>query len=180
VKLLLCALALAMTSPRPASAASTTWNVTHEHDAIVVRASARLDADVRTAWRVLTDYPRYSEFLPGVRRSAVVRRNGSSVVVDESLDLPLCALRVPVDVTWRIAESPPDALHSRGSADRTSIDSHYALTSFPGGVRLDYVGRMMQSGALGMLGCTPAERMMAAGFDALASEIELQYRKARR
>jgi polyketide cyclase/dehydrase/lipid transport protein len=174
----LWALVLALPSLPPAYAASTTWNAGHENDAIVVRASALLDADVHTAWRVLTDYPRYSQFIPGVQRSAVVRRDGGWVVVDESLSLPLCVLRVPVDVTWRIAESPPDALHSRASADQASIDSQYVLTPLAAGVRLDYVGRLIPSGALRLLGCAPGERIMAAGFDALAAEIEREYRQA--
>ena len=49
----------------PAAAAATIV-VESERDgeAVNIRAKADLKADVATAWRVLTDYDRYVEFIP--------------------------------------------------------------------------------------------------------------------
>jgi polyketide cyclase/dehydrase/lipid transport protein len=166
-------LALALTPIGLASAASTTWNAEERNGDVVVDASAFLAADIATAWRVLTDYERYGEFIEGVRRS-VVHRDGVRVTVVQTLNTP-CLLRVPVEITWRIMESPPRALRSQGSADRTSIDGRYSLTPVANGVRLQYTGRIAPARSIPLLGCEPGERVMAAEFGALASEIERQY-----
>jgi len=171
------ALALVLTLASPACAADITWNEHQEDGKIVLHASALLEADVSAAWRVLTDYERYGEFMPGVNRSAV-RREGTAVNVEQSVSVALCGVQVPADIRWRIRESPPDALHSHGTADRMSIDSTYTLTPVAAGVRLEYVGRIAQAPALRFLRCAAADRFIAADLRALVTEIERVFRLA--
>ena len=168
--------ALAFALIRPAGAASTTWNADRDDGAILLHGTALLSADVATAWRVLTDYARYGEFIQGLRHS-VVRRDGTRVTVVQTLSAP-CLLHVPVELTWRIVESPPEELHSLLAEDRLSVDGRYRLAAQANGVRLDYSGRMTPARSLAGLGCVPGERMMAAEFEALAAEIERQYAMA--
>jgi len=177
-RILAWVLALAFASMQSAAATVIALHVKRQDDVVVIHASALLDADASAAWRVLTDYQRYSEFIPGVRRSEIVRRNGASVTVEQSLSAPLWLLHVPVDITYRIVEVPPSRLYSRGKADQGFVDSTYTVTPLPMGVRLDYVGRMVPAGVLRFLESVAGERIVAAEFQALATEIERQYQVA--
>ncbi len=171
------AVALALTFSSPAGAADITWDQRQEDGNLVLQASALLDADVAAAWRVLTDYRRYGEYMPGVNRSAV-HRDGSTVRVDQSVSVALCGVQVPADIRWRIQETPPYALHSHGTANRMSIDSAYTLTPVAAGVRLEYVGRIAKSPALRFLHCAAVDQFMRADFTALTTEIERVFRLA--
>jgi carbon monoxide dehydrogenase subunit G len=171
------AVALALTFASPAGAADITWDQRQEDGNLVLQASALLDADVAAAWRVLTDYQRYGEFMPGVNRSAV-RRDGGTVRVDQAVSVALCGVQLPTDIRWRIQETPPTALHSHGTASRMSIDSTYTLISVAAGVRLEYVGRIAESPALRFLQCAAVGQFMRADFTALTTEIERVFRLA--
>lgn len=60
-----------LAGPHPAAAATVTINAELQGDAIDIHASAMLNADVTTAWRVLTDYDRCAEFIPDLNVSRV-------------------------------------------------------------------------------------------------------------
>lgn len=176
-KLYRWAVALALTFACPAGATDITWDQRHEDGNLVLQASVLVEADVAAAWRVLTDYQRYGEFMPGVNRSPV-RRDGSTVRVDQSVSVALCGVQVPADIRWRIEETPPAALHSHGTANRMSIDSTYTLTPVAAGVRLEYVGRIAESPALRFLQCAAVDQFMRADFTALTTEIQRVFRLA--
>lgn len=148
--------------------------VADDHGALVIAASAWLAADTSTAWSVLTDYGRYREFIPGVRASRVVARYGTRVVVEQSDDLALWPIRVPVRVTYQIDESPPAGLTSRAYvASLPPLEGTFALHGCAMGVRLDYVGRIGAGGPiLGRFEQPALEHAALAGFQALADEIE--------
>ena len=175
----LCRLAvsLALTLAYPASAADIAWDHGQDDGKLVLHASALLEADVPVAWRVLTDYEHYGQFMPGVNRSAV-RRDGSTVHVDQSVSVALCGMQVPADIRWRIEETPPAALHSHGAANRMSIDGAYTLTPVAAGVRLEYVGRIAEAPGLRFLECAAVDRFIRADFKALATEIERVFHSA--
>ena len=176
------ATALAVAVAQPAMSASTIALESERHgDAIDIRASVVLDADAATAWRVLTDYARYTEFIPDLRLSQVVVRRGSSVTVEQSGDAGLWLFKWPLDITFEINESPPSNLQSRAVAGSVSVlTSSYALTPATAGIRLDYVGRIEPGVALfGHIGQKAVERNVARQFQALANEIERQGATAR-
>jgi hypothetical protein len=94
-----------------------------------IYASAVLNADVATAWRVLTDYNRYTEFIPDLRVSRVVARRGTTVTVEQSGDAALWLFKIPLDVIFEINEIPPTRLQSRAVAGSLhALASTYALT----------------------------------------------------
>ena len=68
----------------------------------IIRASVVLNADAATAWRVLTDYDRYTEFIPNLRVSRVVARQGTTVTVEQSGDAALWLFKMPLDITFEI------------------------------------------------------------------------------
>ena len=161
---------------QPAAAASITINAERDGDAIDIRASAVLNSDAATAWRVLTDYNRYTEFIPDLRLSRVIARSGQTVTVEQSGDAAFWLFRWPLDITFQIREIPPGSLQSRAVAGSLrALISNYALTPATPGIRLDYVGRIQPGFALfGRIEQTAVERNAARQFQALADEIERQ------
>jgi ribosome-associated toxin RatA of RatAB toxin-antitoxin module len=159
-----------------ASAATISVGVESHADIVEIEASAVLNADAVTAWRVLTDYEHYVEFIPGLQESRVLGRKGATVTVKQSGDVTLWLLHVPLDVTLEITENAPTRLDSHAVAgDLRALDSHYVLTQEGSGVRLEYFGKL--DSALALFG--PLERLavkqnIARRFQALADEIERQ------
>jgi carbon monoxide dehydrogenase subunit G len=158
---------------RGAAAATIAINVTSVADQIEIEASVLLNADTETAWRVLTDYPHYADFIPGLQ-CRVIARKGATVTVQQSGEVMLWLLHRPLDVTFEITEVAPTRLDSRVVAgDLRAFSSRYVLTPAGGRVRLDYSGTL--DSGLGLFG--PIERLavrqnVTRRFQALADEIE--------
>jgi carbon monoxide dehydrogenase subunit G len=159
---------------RSAAAATVSINLANRTDTIEIEGSAELNADAETAWRVLTDYERYVDFIPGLQESRVVARNGATVTVEETGDVKLWQLHMPLDVTFEITEMAPTGLVSRVVAgDLRELNSRYVLTPAGTGVRLEYTGKLgsglAQFGAIERLA---VKENVAFRFRALANEIE--------
>lgn len=177
----LFACALAVAAIQHAAAATITLDAERDGDAVDIRASAVLDADSATAWRVLTDYNRYTEFIPDLRLSRVMARRGAMVTVEQSGDAAIWLFKIPVDVTFEIREIPPYRLQSRAVAGTLRVlTSSYALTPAATGIRLEYTGRAAPGYALfGRIEQAAIEHNIARQFQALADEIERQSAIAR-
>ena len=165
----------------PASAATIIAITERSGDAIDIHASMELHADAATAWRVLTDYDRYTEFIPDLRVSRVIARRGTTVTVEQSGDAKLWLFRMPLNVTFEIDETPPNRLRSHTVAGSLrALASSYALTPAAYGVRLDYSGRITPGFALfGHIEEIAVEQNIARQFQAFADEIERQGAAAR-
>jgi ribosome-associated toxin RatA of RatAB toxin-antitoxin module len=170
---ILFALALA----QPAAAGATIAVDAQRHgDAIDIRATAVLTTDADTAWRVLTDYGRYPEFIPDLHSSRVVARHGSEATVEQTGDVTLWPFHFPVDITFEIHERPPDSVESRAVAGSLrALTSRYVLARLEAGTRLDYSGHVdLGSAWLRDIQQVAIERTVARQFRALADEIERQ------
>ena len=157
-----------------AIAADVTVTVSRTDDTVVIDASALVNADAATAWRVLTDYDRYAAFVPGLRSSRVVSRRGARLTVAQSGDAPLWLLGIPFDITYEITEMPPYRVDSsaRTSALR-AFASRYLLTPTGDGVRIDYTGSLAPRRPwLGRLEQFAVRQGVLREFAALAEEIE--------
>jgi hypothetical protein len=170
------ALLLATAGTQHAAAAIVAIDAERDDDSIRIHASADLNADAASAWRVLTDYSRYIEFIPDLRLSRVIARHGAMVTVEQSGDAALWLFKMPLVMTFQIKEIPPDRLESRAVAGSLrALTSSYALTPLASGVRLDYAGRITPGFALfGVIEKTVVEANVARQFEALAEEIERQ------
>ncbi len=168
------ALASLVAVATPADAATISIGVQRRGDRIDIEASAQLDADGATAWRVLADYERYVDFIPDLRVSRVSARRGATVIVEQSGDATLWLLRLPLDVTFESTEIAPTRLRSRAIAGSfATLESEYRLTPTGSGVRLEYQGRVATGWALfGSLEQLAVERNIARQFQALADAIE--------
>lgn len=92
--------------------ADISFQTTRHGDSFEVRAIAEIDADVADAWKVLTDYGRLVDFIPGMRESRVVSRDGSNVVFDQSGKASLLFFTFPMSVRLAIDEYPNDRIVS--------------------------------------------------------------------
>jgi ribosome-associated toxin RatA of RatAB toxin-antitoxin module len=175
------ALVLVIAAGQPAPAATISFVAERDGDTIDIRASAVLNADAATAWHVLTDYNRYTEFIPDLRLSWVVARHGATVTVEQSGDAALWLFKMPLDITFEINEMPPNRLQSRAVAGTLrALISSYTLTPAGPEIRLDYAGRVAPGFELfGPIEQTAVEHNVARQFQALADEIERQSSAAR-
>jgi hypothetical protein len=171
-----CAAVLAAATVQSVTAASITIHAERGGDTIDIRASAVLQADGVTAWRVLTDYDRYTEFIPDLRSSRILARSGGTVTVEQAGDAALWLFRMPLNITFEINEIPPSNMQSRAVAGSLrALTSSYALSPTASGTRLDYVGRIAPGFELfGQIEQTVVERNVARQFQALTDEIERQ------
>jgi ribosome-associated toxin RatA of RatAB toxin-antitoxin module len=171
---LVLAIAIALADALPARAASISVTADRRGDTIDINASAVLNADAATAWRVLTDYDRYTQFIPNLRVSRVVARHGSSVTVEQSGNAVLWMFRKRVDVTYEVTESPPNMIQSRAIAGSLrALASTYSLTPDKNGVRLDYSGHIAPGyELLGRIEQIAVRRNVESEFRAMADEIE--------
>ena len=123
---------------------------------------------------MLTDYERYVDFIPDLQGSRVVARNGATVIVEQTGDVMLWRLHLPLDVTFEITEMAPTSLISRVVAgDLGALNSRYVLTPVGNGVRLEYTGKLDPGFALfGAVERLAVKQNVARRFQALADEIE--------
>jgi carbon monoxide dehydrogenase subunit G len=157
-----------------AVAATISINLASHPDAVEIEGTAELNADAATAWRVLTDYERYVDFIPDLQGSRVIARNGGTVTVEQTGDVMLWRLHMPLDVTFEITEMAPTSLISRVVAgDLRALNSRYVLTPVGNGVRLEYTGKL-DSGfpVVGAIERVAFKQNVARRFQALADEIE--------
>lgn len=169
--------ALVVATAQSAIGATVAFSTERNGDAIDIHASAVLDADGATAWRVLTDYGRYPEFIPDLHSSRVVGRRAATVTVEQSGEAVLWLFRLPIEITFEIQETAPDRLQSRAVAGTLrALTSSYALAPDAAGTRLDYVGHATPGfRLLGPFERAAVERNVARQFQALADEIERQF-----
>jgi hypothetical protein len=167
---------LALASAQPARAGTVSIETARDGNAIDIHASAVLNADAGTAWRVLTDYDHYTDFVPGLHLSRVVARRGEVVTVQQSGATAFWLFELPLDITFEIHEVPRRLLVSRAVAGSLrGLDSRYTLWPVPHGTRLDYVGRVVPGFELPeRLEQKVVEQSVGRQFQALTDEIERQ------
>ena len=96
--------------------------------AVEVTARAVLDAPVDLIWATLTDYDRLSEFIPGMRRSRVLERDGARVIVEQSGRAQFLFFTFPIEVTLESTERPPHAIDVRAlKGSLKQLDGGYRI-----------------------------------------------------
>ncbi len=80
---------------------------------VEVKARATIDAPLSVIWTTLTDYERLPEFVPGLRKSRVTSRSGSTVVVEQSGEARFLVFSFPIDVVLESVEKPPSSIRVR-------------------------------------------------------------------
>jgi ribosome-associated toxin RatA of RatAB toxin-antitoxin module len=141
-----------------------------------VRARAVVAAPVDLVWRVITDYERLPQFIPGISRSVVRRRLGHRLVLEQSGEARFFIFSFPIEVTLEVVEQPREWVASRAVAGNVRrMDGRYEIQADParGGVWLRYFGAIEPDFFMPPLLGTAALRGTAEEqFAAMVAEIE--------
>jgi ribosome-associated toxin RatA of RatAB toxin-antitoxin module len=106
----LCLLSQELASAADARDSVRAWR---DEDAVIVQAQADLDAPLQTAWRVLTDYDHYAQFIPDLKSSRVLARSGNTAIVEQKGEAGFFLYPFPLEVTFSVTEVPDTAVRSR-------------------------------------------------------------------
>ncbi len=106
---LLC-FALATGSAR--AAADITVDAQRRGEALEVVCRAMLDAPLELVWQTLTDFDHLAEFIPGMRSSRVVSRNGAVAIVEQAGEARFLFFTFPIEITLSSTERPPHAIEA--------------------------------------------------------------------
>jgi carbon monoxide dehydrogenase subunit G len=141
---------------------------------VVSWGSVKVAAGPELAFAVLTDYPRMTDFLPGMLASEVLSRDGNTVVVEQSADEGVFLFRHRVDVRLSIVESPPHRLSIRALAGSfKEFDGSYQLTRKSDHTLIEYRARFLPDFHLPpMIGTYAVQRSLERHLEAIAGEIE--------
>ena len=140
---------------------------------ITVNASVLMQVDARIAWEVLSDYDHLARFIPDMKTSRVVSRDGNRVLVEQKGEFGFFFYRQPVDVTLEVLEQPPHRIDARRIAGNIrELETRYELGTSAAGVRFDYSGRFIPAFSLPpLIGMPIVRRIVERRFRAMVEEI---------
>ncbi|HSD99865.1 MAG TPA: SRPBCC family protein [Burkholderiales bacterium] len=158
----------------PAQAAEITVDATRSGETFRVEASAEFEGSLTRAWKVLTDYGRFAEFVPDLRVSRVVSRESNSVVVEQKGAARLLFWSYPMDVRLAVTEFPYERVESRSvSGNFREMQNAYTLEMRSGQVHLRYSGRMVPDFYVPpLIGTLALHNSVESTFRALVNEME--------
>jgi ribosome-associated toxin RatA of RatAB toxin-antitoxin module len=141
---------------------------------ISVNASVLMQVDARIAWEVLSDYDHLAQFIPDMKTSRVVSRDGNRVLVEQKGEFGFFFYRQPVDLVLEVVEDPMRRIDARRiSGNIRELETRYELAVSDAGVKLDYVGRFIPEFSVPPLfGLPMVRRVVERRFRAMVEEIE--------
>jgi ribosome-associated toxin RatA of RatAB toxin-antitoxin module len=155
-------------------AADTRLDARRDGDAVLVEASAELRTPLKLAWEVLTAYDRYAEFVPDLRSSRTIQRDGSTAIVEQSGVAGWFLFRFPMEVRLSIVEEPYETVRCQSIAGNfRELSGVYRLKETAQGVQFLYSGKLVPDFRLPPLVGLPAVRAsVERQFRGLVNEIE--------
>ncbi len=167
-------LAWGFCAPVAALAQRVSIETSGEGDLVTVTASAEMQVDPRTVWSAISDYDHLAEFIPNMRSSRVVQRDGDRLLVEQTGEFGFLFFQQPVEVKLAVVESPPWRIvaHAVGGNLR-EMEGRYELESLPmGAVRLSYSGRLVPGFPVPpIIGRVVVRSVLAKQFTAMVNEI---------
>jgi carbon monoxide dehydrogenase subunit G len=171
----IAALALAAaSSTQGAAPADVSIRTSRDGDFVTVSASAVMHVDQRIAWAVLSDYDHLAKFIPDVRSSRVVSRDGNKVRVEQIGEVGFIFYKQAVTVVLEVHEEPMRRITARGvEGNVKGLESYYELHASGPEVRLDYAGRFDPDFAIPpLIGMPMLRRVIERRFRAMIDEIQ--------
>lgn len=161
----------------PAQAAEILVHASRHDGALYVDASAEVEGDLLQTWRVLTDYDHLSAFIPGMRVSRVLAREGNRVVLEQKGEARLLFFAYPIEVKLAVAEFPHQRIVAQAVAGTFSeMTGTYFLDRSDNHVILRYQGRMVPDFPVPpLIGTLVLKRSIENQFAALVDEIERRH-----
>jgi carbon monoxide dehydrogenase subunit G len=158
-----------------AAAADDLWvDVDRSGTRFAVQATATVAAPVAVVWEVLTDYDNLASFIPGLSVSAVNRRSGNRLQVEQKGEARFLVFSYPIEVVLEVLESPSNSVSSRAvGGNLKRMSGRYDLKSARGGVLLRYTGELEPDfGLPPIIGTLAVRSMVEEQFGAMVAEIE--------
>ena len=158
----------------PAAAADAIEaRIERQGEYIKVNASVLMRVDARIAWEVLSDYDHLARFIPDMKISRVVSRDGNRVLVEQKGEFGFFFYRQPVDVMLEVVEDPRRRIDARRiSGNIRDLQTRYDLEASDAGVKLDYTGRFIPEFSVPPLfGLPMVRRIVERRFRAMVEEI---------
>lgn len=173
-------MALALWGPWAWAQAVVDVKTSHSGDVVAVRAQATIAAPLDVVWGTLTDYERLPEFVPGLKKSKVIARNGTMVTVQQSGEARFFFSRIPIEVTLESTEAAPHSIEVRRIAGNIKrLDGRYetqalqASAGQPAQVELRWTGHIEPEGGLPpLVGEALMRRSIRQQFAGMVREIE--------
>lgn len=111
-------------------------------DVVEVRARADIQAPLDVVWGTLTDYERLPEFIPGLKTSRIVARDGPRTTVAQTGEARFLFFSTPVDIVVESTEAPPHIEVRLVSGTLRTLQGRYetALLTDPPGIELRWNG----------------------------------------
>jgi hypothetical protein len=149
-------------------------DVRQEGDFISVTASAELSVTRKLAFAVLTDYDRFTEFIPDLDSSRVALRQGSGIILEQKGTMRFLFFSQPVDVMLAVIESFPDRIVSRAlGGNLRGFSGKYELQETPGGTRIVYSARFIPAFVLPeFLGTFIVRSVFVKNFAVMLKEMQ--------
>jgi carbon monoxide dehydrogenase subunit G len=169
------ALLLAFAAPWALAVAVVDVKTSHAGDLVEVRAHASIAAPLDVVWSTLTDYERLPQFIPGLKTSKVIARNGATATVQQSGEARFFFLTVPIEVTLESTESPPTIAVRRVSGNLKQLQGRYETEVSADGaqVQLRWVGSVApENGLPPLVGEAMMRRTIRQQFTGMVREIE--------
>jgi carbon monoxide dehydrogenase subunit G len=163
-------------APWAMAAAVVDVKTTRAGDLVEVRAYASIAAPLEVVWGTLTDYERLPEFIPGLKKSKVIARKGSTATVEQSGEARFMFMTVPIDVTLESTESPPNNIEVRRvSGTLRHLQGRYETEVSADGaqVHLRWIGSVEpENGLPPLVGEALMRRSIRQQFVGMVREIE--------
>jgi hypothetical protein len=149
-------------------------HVERQGEFIACDASVLMRVDPRIAWDVLSDYDGLARFIPDMKTSRVVSRDGNRVLVEQKGEFGFFFYRQAVDVTLEVLEQPPLRIDAhRIAGNIKDLETRYELKVSDAGVKLTYTGRFIPDFSVPPLfGMPMVRRVIERRFRAMVEEIE--------
>ncbi|MEJ8847695.1 SRPBCC family protein [Variovorax rhizosphaerae] len=167
---------------RPPLPTQISIETTGKGNLIIVDASDEMQVEARTVWDAVTDYDNLAEFIPDMRVSRVVQREGNTLLVEKQGEFRFLLFRQPVDVRMKVIESPQRRVVARAVGGNVrALLGVYAIESLPEGtVRPSYSGRLIPDFPVPpLIGVPVVRRVLAKQVTAPVDEIVRRDRMAR-
>jgi ribosome-associated toxin RatA of RatAB toxin-antitoxin module len=168
--------------PARAAVAASTFALERDGDGFAIQAQALMAATRELAWSILVDYPSLERFVPGMRASRVLSRDGSSAVVRQQGAARFGPFSEAFDITLAVQEQAPQHVDAHAiDGDFVAFRSHYELEELEGPrTRLSYRARLQpRREPPPIVGVPVMRRVARLQFEALIAEIERRARIAR-
>lgn len=167
-------LSLALLLGSIAQAAPAVVDLQRHDGAVRVVAHSTLKADLRTTWDTLVGYEQLPDFVPDMRSSRMVRRDGDQVVVQQSGRAGLGPFKRDFSLTLLVSETPMQEVKAHViEGDFVRFESNYRLLAAEGGTYLEYSALIEpKDGIPPLVGVAVMRGAIERQFEALLAEIE--------